>query len=124
LTRLEVLQNIWVVPDLESAVQYRTELHGGEPRMRSMVMEQKRPITKRPVHISPRWRNVLLEGEDRKMRFAYVDTRSTLGFMLQVIEDSAHLRAVIKRFTATSAAWDGHHEGASIPSIRWPEEAS
>lgn len=47
------------------------------------------------------------EGVFGDMRFAYVDTRPTLGFMTEIIEDRPSIRDAFKRVSDAAINWDG-----------------
>ncbi len=50
---------------------------------------------------------VATEADLGGQRFAYVDTSATIGCMLEVIEDSATIRAINAAVTAAAVDWDG-----------------
>ena len=50
---------------------------------------------------------VAFSGMSGDMRFAYVDTRATLGFMTEIIEDRQSIRDLFKTITDAAIDWDG-----------------
>lgn len=46
-------------------------------------------------------------GMSGDMRFAYVDTRATLGWMTEIIEDRQSIRDLFKRVADAAVDWDG-----------------
>lgn len=47
------------------------------------------------------------EGSFGDMRFGYVDTRESLGFMTEIIEDRASIREYFKMIADAAIDWDG-----------------
>ncbi len=50
---------------------------------------------------------VAFSGANRDMRFAYCDTSSALGIMIEVLEDVPSIHASFDAVKAAAAAWDG-----------------
>jgi len=50
---------------------------------------------------------VAFEGRSSGMRFAYVDTRRTLGSMVEILEENAAVRARFRDIADVAANWDG-----------------
>jgi hypothetical protein len=47
------------------------------------------------------------QGVSGDMKFAYVDTRPTLGFMTEIIEDRASIRDLFEMVSSAAIGWDG-----------------
>lgn len=47
------------------------------------------------------------QGAFGDMRFAYVDTRARLGYMMEILEDRPLIRQMFKTVSDASAGWDG-----------------
>jgi catechol 2,3-dioxygenase-like lactoylglutathione lyase family enzyme len=50
---------------------------------------------------------VAFSGANRDMRFAYYDTSSVLGVMVEILEDVASVREAFGRIKAAGDGWDG-----------------
>jgi hypothetical protein len=59
------------------------------------------------THFADQGFELSVEGLFGDMRFAYVDTRSKLGCMVEIIEHSAMQDQIFARVAAGAEAWDG-----------------
>lgn len=60
---------------------------------------------------------VAFSGANRDMRFAYCDTSSVLGIMVEILEDVPSVRASFGAVRAAAASWDGTDpiRGRAVP---------
>ena len=65
-----------------------------------------RTITRRRSRATPTW-TVAASGRFGDIRFVYLDTRDTLGAMLEVLDDRPGIRAFFGAIRKAAERWDG-----------------